>query len=269
MAIANFELLKKVKSTDEMCSIHNIKLSKLKDKPAFCTQCAREKLEQQQKELENKLSNQEKARRTVEMLDKDTIIGDPTLWNASFDNYIVDNVETQQALAKAKIIAADYSDKENQFNTILTGVPGAGKSHLAMSILKLVNENFEGEGSCLFVSITDLLSLVKDSFSNPKSKYTQANMLSLLKRADLLVLDDFGSESSFKRETTESSEYNQSFLFQVLNSRTRTIITTNLTSDQMYKIYNEKIISRLHKGVEGHIIKFTQSTKDKRSGISY
>lgn len=265
----NFDLLNEIKPVDELCSIHNTKLSKLKNRPAFCIECAREKIERQQKEMEYKLSNQQHQRRTVETLEKDSILGDLTLKNASFDNYIPDNEETDRALKQAKIIAAQYLDKTNNFNTILTGVPGVGKSHLAMSILKLVNENSSEPASCLFISITDLLSLVKDSFKNTKSKYTEYNMLTLLKKVDLLVIDDFGSESSFKKETSESSEYNQGFLFKVLNARTRTIITTNLTSDEMYKIYNGKIISRLHKGVDGHIIKFTKATIDKRSGISY
>lgn len=264
-----FDLLNKVISTDETCPVHEVKLSKLKDRPAFCVECAREKIDREQKEMQLSMSNREQLRRTIETLDKDSILGDLTLKNASFDNYIIDNEETSRALKQAKIIATQYLDTDKHFNTILTGVPGVGKSHLAMSILKMVNENSEKPMSCLFMSISDLLSLVKDSFSNPKSKYTEYNMLHLLKKVDLLVLDDFGSESSFKRETTESSEYNQGFLFKVLNARTRTIITTNLSSDEMYKIYNGKIISRLHKGVEGNIIKFTQATKDKRSGISY
>lgn len=265
----NFDLLNEVKATDELCPIHEVKLSKLKNRPSFCVECAREKIERQQKEMELKISTQEQSRRTIETLEKDSILGDYTLELASFDNYITDNEETERALKQAKIIAARYLDETNHFNTILTGVPGVGKSHLAMSILKVVNDNSLKPVSCLFISISDLLSLVKDSFSNPKSKYTEYNMLTLLKKADLLVIDDFGSESSFKRETSESSEYNQGFLFKVLNARTRTIITTNLTSDEMYKIYNGKIISRLHKGVDGNIIKFTQATKDKRSGISY
>ncbi|MGF2053660.1 ATP-binding protein [Vagococcus fluvialis] len=263
----NFDLLNQVKKTSEICQFHSIPLIQLKDKRPFCTECQKEKIENNEKEMLDRAVKENHLRRTVQMLEKDSIIGDPTLWNASFDNYSTDNEETAKALKLAKIIAAKYVDKESQFNTILTGVPGVGKSHLAMSILKLVNENFDG--SCLFVSISDVLRLVKDSFNNPKSKYTENNMTNLLIKADLLVLDDFGSESSFKAENTESSEYNQKFLFNVLNARTRTIITTNLTSDQMYRIYNPKIISRLHRGVDGNIIKFTQATKDKRSGISY
>lgn len=265
----NFSLLKKVQPVEKICPIHSTPLVQLDNMTPFCTECAEEKIKTREKDMQNRLSHQAHNRRTIQMLEKDSIIGDTTLWNVSFDNYVTDNEETSQALKKAQIIAIKYIDKESQFNTILTGVPGTGKSHLAMAILKKVNENYKELGSCLFISISDLLRLVKDSFSNPMSKYTENNMTELLIRADLLVLDDFGSESSFQREANESSEYNQRFLFNVLNARTRTIITTNLTSEQMYQIYNQKIISRLHRGVDGNIIKFTQATKDKRSGISY
>lgn len=265
----DFPLLKCVEQTDEICEKHQTKLSKLGDRKPFCTECHREKLKLKEKEMLNTISKNQHLRRTIQTLEKDSILGDTTLWNASFDNYTADNEETSHALREAKLIAADYIDIDRHFNTLLTGVPGVGKSHLAMSILKVVNENLDPEGSCLFVSISDVLRLVKDSFNNPDSKYTEHNMIELLTKADLLVIDDFGSESSFQKVGTESSEYNQRFLFNVLNARTRTIVTTNLNSDEMRRIYNPKIISRLFRGVEGHIIKFTDATKDKRSDFSF
>ncbi len=265
----DFPLLKSVEQTADICNVHNIKLSQLKGRQPFCTECHREKLRAKEENLVKELSKKQFMRRTIQTLDKDTILGDRTLLNASFDNYIADNQETAHALREAKLIAADYVDRDKHFNTLLTGVPGVGKSHLAMSILKEVNRSFDPEGSCLFVSISDVLRLVKDSFKNPDSKYTEHNMIELLTKVDLLVIDDFGSESSFQKAGTESSEYNQKFLFNVLDARTRTIVTTNLNSDEMRKIYNPKIISRLFRGVEGNIIKFTEATKDKRSSIKF
>lgn len=264
-----FSLLKKVKKSDEMCPVHNIALVQFNDKPPFCTACQREKMDREHEQRVYEITLQERSRRTVETLEKDSLLGDPTLGRASFDNFKADNQETVNALRLAKIIAAEYTNRENEFNTILTGVPGVGKSHLAMGILKHVNNHLSPAGSCLFISVSELLMLIKDSISNRESKYTEANMLELLRKADLLVLDDFGSESSFRRESSEASEYNQKFLFNVINSRTRTIITTNLTSAQMREIYNPKIVSRLHRGVQGHIIKFTKQTKDKRSNFDY
>ena len=93
-------------------------------------------------------------------------------------------------------------------------------------------------------------------------------MVDLLGKVSLLVLDDLGSEASFKRESREASEYVQQVLFGVLNKRSRTIITTNLSSKELSEIYNPKLLSRMYKGVvkNNAIIKF-EKTEDKRMAI--
>ena len=110
-----------------------------------------------------------------------------------------------------KIIAdEDKTDEEREkarkdlkmipsFNTLFTGVPGVGKSHLAMAMLQAVNQHSKEMVSCLFISMNDMFRLIKASFGNRESKYTELNMTDLLSKVDLLVLDDLGSESSCKR----------------------------------------------------------------------
>lgn len=264
-----FPLLKELKDTEEICPKHNIPLVQLRETTQFCTECQKEKIQADESKRVENAEERHYRRRTVETLEKDSLVGDPLLWGASFENYQTDNEETTKALELSKVFAAEYLNPEKNFNTIFSGVPGAGKSHLAMSILKMVNENANPLMSCLFISVNDLMRVIKDSISNKESKYTEDNMIRLLTKADLLVLDDLGSESSFKRETTESSEYNQKILFAILNARSRTIITTNLSSEELRAIYNPKIISRIFRGVEGHIIKFTSETKDKRAKIQF
>ena len=93
-------------------------------------------------------------------------------------------------------------------------------------------------------------------------------MVDLLGKVNLLVLDDLGSEASFKRDAREASEYVQQVLFGVLNKRNRTIITTNLSSKELSEMYNPKLLSRMYKGVVANdgVIKF-EKTKDKRMAI--
>lgn len=301
-----FGLLKEVNKTNDHCQKHDKSMVMLRGMEPFCTECQKEKLaEAEQTQVDDSFQKHWK-RRTVEVLEKDSIIGDPTLWYAEFGNYKTDNKETQLALEKSRIAAGQYLDglnrlnvlkreikmakqkyggnsdqvkelsaslrvldRQTSFNVIYTGVPGVGKSHLAMSILKAINANAKPYVSCLFVSIADVMRLIRDSFSNPKSIYTEENMVRLLSEVDLLVLDDLGSESTFQSKNNEASEYNQKVLFPVLNARSRTIITTNLDSNSLELIYNSKIVSRIYKGVDGNVIKFTQATKDKRSKIQF
>lgn len=293
-----FELLKRLKTTEEVCPVHRIHFVQYESKEPFCVECRREFLRNIEQEAVNQTFNEYERRKTIDVLKKDSIIGDSKLWQASFNNYVTDNEETKKALYKARKIAAEYmeaiqkekrleklltesEDKEEKaalkkkilevpkFNTIFTGAPGVGKSHLSMAMLQAINEHADPMISCLFVSTNDLFRLIKSSFGKPDSKYTELNMTNLLASVDLLVLDDLGSEASFQQRDKEASNYTQNVLFGILNARQRTIITTNLTSNDLEDIYNAKIISRLYKGVEGHLSKFTKATADKRSKIQF
>ncbi|KRN94564.1 ATP-binding protein [Pediococcus stilesii] len=267
----SFNLLNQAKAIDEYCKIHpSQKLIKVGNQhEPFCIQCVKEQREQHMNDLVLKgvLSNYHRGFRDV--LIKDSIIDDEDLWKADFSNYEVEKgTEAENNLNKARHLAGRYLNRSYTANTVITGNPGVGKSHLAISMLKAVNEHIKPNASCLFVSVNELIRLIKDSFSHPDSQYTESRMVELLGKVNLLVLDDLGSEASFKRESREASEYVQQVLFGVLNKRNRTIITTNLNSDELSKIYNPKLLSRMYKGVMKNdgIIKFKQ-TKDKRMAI--
>lgn len=271
--------------TDENCEIHGIPkviARNRDDMQPFCIECRRIKIEHQEKERADKALQADIKRKTYDALKYDSICTDEDVWKASFDSFRTDgkHAETLESIKnKARHIAGEYlatkieTDEKgkkvivrNEFNTILSGKAGSGKSHLAMSILKAVNEHADPWQSCIFVSVVDLMMLIRDSFGKPDSKYTEANMIALLTSCDLLVLDDLGTESSLMKNTNESSEFVQRVLFSIL-SRKRTIITTNLTSDELMQIYNPKIFSRINKGVGSdgsHIIKMPDSLEDKR-----
>ena len=65
--------------------------------------------------------------------------------------------------------------------------------------------------------------------------------LNTLNDADLLIIDDLGCEFQ--------SQINKSAIFEVINLRTSLnkpiIITTNLTPEELQKIYGSRIISRV------------------------
>ena len=76
---------------------------------------------------------------------------------------------------------------------------------------------------------------------NTSSKDIYDNLLS----ADLLIIDDLGTESMNSMKFAE--------LFNIINSRllnsnkktTKTIISTNLSLQEMYSTYDERIVSRI------------------------
>lgn len=269
--VATFDLLNEVNKIDVLCDKHNIKLVQFRDKTPFCQKCALEERDRKEQALIQKSVEANYIRKTTQVLSKDSMCEDRTILNATFENYVANNQETMIAKEKAIKIANKYTDVSNNFNTILTGVAGTGKSHLAMSILKKVNEECEVRTSCLFISTNELMRKIKSSFNDKHSRYTEERLVTMCKEVDLLVLDDLGSESTFRKEKqSESTEYTQNVLFGILEARTRTIITTNLTSKELNYVYNKKIVSRLYRGLsDSSIIKFTEATKDKRVGFEF
>lgn len=216
----------------------------------------------------NLLSNDENKpvidKYAKKVLKNDSIMTDSTLKNASFDNFEVTNDEQDNALNLSKQIAKQYLTSDEPLNTLFTGSAGRGKSHLALSMLKAINEYSKKQMTCAFVSVDELFRRIRDSFNDKSVDTTEENMVRMLTSVDLLVLDDLGSESSMRADTTESTEFVQRILFGVFNARTRTIITTNLNSKQLSQIYNYKLVSRMMRGVKGHVIKFTEKTNDRR-----
>ena len=118
---------------------------------------------------------------------------------------------------------------------------------LAVCILNGINK-ITTKTTCLFISIAMLMDLELatignfDQFTKDKAyRYEQ-----LIKKSDLLVLDDLGSESVLVNNS-EASNFTQKVLFRLADYRKNkpNIITTNNTSVQLRKMYNEKIVSRL------------------------
>ncbi|MFK4914577.1 ATP-binding protein [Lactococcus petauri] len=193
-----------------------------------------------------------KQQKDYTRLNRDSIINDNTVRKATFENFIAETEEEKAALSFMKRIA-QYYKKGGTGNTVLSGPAGTGKSHLSMAVLKecLENENT----TVLFISFSEMLDLMKDYFGNKSSQYSPEYFKRLMSEVDLLVIDDIGAE--------KITEYSQDVLTKVLDSRTETIITTNLDSKELRNKYHGRIYSRIFRGIDNKAFNF-KDIKDKR-----
>lgn len=209
------------------------------------------------KETEESISRK-KAHSAINRLKAKSLLLDETIKTATFDNFKIETDEEQQAFEFAKNLAEFYKNG-GQGNSFMSGPAGSGKSHLSMAILKSYLES--GEKTALFVSYSHVVRLIKDSFNNRDSIYTQNNIMSLLTNVDLLVMDDIGSENN--------SDFSEELLTDVLDGRISTIITTNLSSEELRGNsrkpgrYNQRTASRMFRGIGGKAFNF-KGIKDKR-----
>ena len=209
------------------------------------------------KETDESISRK-KAHSAINRLKAKSLLLDETIKTATFENFNIETDEERQAFEFAKNLAEFYKNG-GQGNSFMSGPAGSGKSHLSMAILKSYLES--GEKTALFVSYSHVVRLIKDSFNNRDSVYTQNNIMSLLTNVDLLVIDDIGSENN--------SDFSEELLTDVLDGRISTIITTNLSSEELRGNaskkgrYNQRTASRMFRGIGGKAFNF-KGIKDKR-----
>lgn len=262
----------KLSVSDDVCPIHNRKLIYLAQSPErkpICYECAKEVVEQQNKEMAENASQHYLEHTTKKWLNRHSIYLDETLKKATFDSFKTDDLETEQNKEMALQIAREYY-KGATYNTIFTGKAGSGKSHLARAMLEVVNNYSDPYRKCLFVSVDELMRRIKDSFNNKQSFYTEQRMVDLLTEADLLVLDDLGAETGAIETGNAATDFTTRTLYAVINGRMNkpTILTTNLNSQGMLSMYDSKLVSRMFRGADGHVIKF-EKTKDKRRTLEF
>ena len=147
--------------------------------------------------------------------------------NMTFENFDWRRVnllpEQRQNLEQAFRLALDYAKSPDGW-LVLAGVTGCGKTHLAAAI---VNYCYQAGKPALFVVVSDLLDHLRSTFS-PDSKVSY-QLFNSVKNAPLLVIDDFGEQST--------TPWVQEKLYQVINyrynARLPTVITTRCSLDEI------------------------------------
>jgi DNA replication protein DnaC len=140
--------------------------------------------------------------------------------------------EQRQNLEKAFNLAMNFA-KSPEGWVIFQGVNGCGKTHLAAAI---VNYHYQAGKPALFVVVPDFLDHLRSAF-NPESKVSYDQLFEKVKTAPLLVLDDFGEQST--------TPWAQEKLYQVINYRYNARLATVITAVCSLDEIESRIGSRL------------------------
>ena len=129
---------------------------------------------------------------------------------------------------------------------------GNGKTHIAVATLLkfgLINSGYHK-----FVNFSNLMLEIKATFNREVSE-GESEIVKKYCNYGMLVIDDIGAE--------KGSEYSISILYVILNNRYEaakpTIITSNMSGEEIISQYGKRILSRLR---SGYLV--TLNSKDKR-----
>lgn len=254
------KVAKMIQLSDEKCPIHHINKMQIASGEPFCPSCQEDAIKDRKEQLTKDFSRE----RITGFLKRESLVSNKDVFDCTFDSFIAPkNSPEEKAKHTARVIAYEYMKyPQKPFNSVLYGKPGAGKTHLAMSILNAINEHADPPVKLMFVSVSKLFSKIKNSFDNPNELWTQDYAETKLLEPNVLVIDDLGSESVMSSDR-EASNFVQTILFNITESQKRIITTTNLSDAEIRRAYNPKLVSRLFANSRGHVIDFSK-IRDKR-----
>lgn len=177
------------------------------------------------------------------------VIKDENFSNFRYDYYDKTTVNDMTGLTpyenilKVVTTCKQYIDGFPDFyqNLLIYGNAGVGKTFLANSI---ANELQKKSITVIYLTSFQLFDLLeKNKFQKSNEHYNKANVMNedFIYDCDVLIIDDLGTELNNSFITSE--------LYNCINERhlkkKSTIISTNLTPEELLATYSERICSRL------------------------
>lgn len=142
--------------------------------------------------------------------------------------------QMEDILDFCKAYAMSFNSKSGSI--LMTGNTGLGKTHLSLSIVK---EAIKKGYNCAYGSAQNFLTKIENEHFSRGDERTDT--LDALITADLLIFDDLGTEFS--------SPYINSTIYSIINTRLLsqkpTIISTNLSLEELKHRYGDRIVSRI------------------------
>jgi len=203
-------------------------------------------LEQLEERLQTRLMDTELSQ--ILVIEEKKVLSSGYTWgpefelqkSMTFDNFdwrrVILSPEQRENLKEAYRVAFDFA-KSPEGWVVFMGDTGCGKTHLAAAI---VNYQYQAGRPALFVVVPDFLDHLRSAFS-PESRVSYDQLFERVKTAPLLVLDDFGEQST--------TPWAREKLYQVLNyrynARLPTVITTRYSLEEIQEKFESSISSRL------------------------
>lgn len=159
----------------------------------------------------------------------------PSFKNINFNIFNKNKDDIQKIYSLTKTFT-EKKDGTKQ-TIVIHGKTGVGKTYLTECALENAISND------IYTIYTTAFKMNEDFLQYHIAKFEdKQGILTPYLTSDLLIIDDLGSENKLKNVTSE-------YLYLILDTRTRnglkTIVTTNLTPEQIQDKYDDRVFSRL------------------------
>lgn len=158
--------------------------------------------------------------------------------NRTLDCYKATNSGQKRALAFMTEYAEQFNlVRETGRSAILCGIPGTGKTHLAIGAALHIMASGK---IAAFTTVQRMIRRLKDSWRNDSTE-SESDVISMLVYPDLLIIDEIGVQFG--------SDFEKNFMFDLLNERYEkrkpTILLSNLTAVEIKSFLGERVYDRL------------------------
>ena len=167
---------------------------------------------------------------------------DLSLYSASADvekyNSKLSPKDNMKSILKTCKSFIDNFEDSKEGNLLFCGSTGLGKTFLSSCI---ANELIKKGKTVLYQTAPIMLDKIIDY----KFGKTDDDISKTIYSVDLLIIDDLGTETKNSIKITELFNIVNSRLLNQNNKITKTIISTNLSLQDLYNTYEERIVSRI------------------------